>query len=232
MDGDCGFTRMPQDKTNYEDSKRSVIRVCRGLTDRGLMGPLSSGNVSSMSRGQLNITAKGMPLSDVQEESDLAWVLAGLSGEREFSTETHLHKAIYHWDIDASIVVHIHSPWVVAASCLSYEYLPALHYHVALISPVGLVPYVEYHTPGSEELVEALMSCLQSYKPSEASALILSNHGALVWGTTDAQVLSRCEALEDCCRLVVQVPKPRHSLLPSQIQAAAQMFQNYGNRDD
>ncbi len=118
------------------------------------------------------------------------------------SVEAPMHAAVYRSCLQAGSVLHTSAPCTTLVACAA-EVLPtemntdALHY-------VGQVDRVAYHRPGGVELGEAVGQAAK-----EASVLLLSNHGSLVWGASAQDALTKVEALEFLAWLVVTARQAR-----------------------
>lgn len=193
------------------EAEGRVRAVLRGLGPLGLLGPLSSGNVSSMidiyANPDIVITQKGQKLDDVNAELAVArWSLVPKVGTP--STELPLHKTIYH-QRSAKVVAHLHSPCATAVSCWFLHEFPLIHYHQALLGSVP-TPMVSFAVPGSQDLTEQVVATLEPLAEARLYSLMLRNHGIVVWGQTAADVLKRAEVLEDVCRIILSAPGPAH----------------------
>lgn len=183
-------------------SIEALLCVARSLYDRGLT-PGTSGNVSVRDDVGFMITPTSSCLGRLHPRA-----LARLDkdGERLSggipSKEWPLHLAIYRQRPDARAVVHLHSPWAVAVSCLAdldvENALPALTGYHAM--RVGQVPLVPYHRPGSPELARAVAE-----HTGAAHALLLANHGSIVAGLDLESAADAAEQLEQTAQLVVML---------------------------
>ena len=118
------------------------------------------------------------------------------------SKEWPLHLALYRARPEVRAVVHLHSPWAVAVSCMAdvdhENVLPALTGYHAM--RVGRVPLVPYHRPGSPELALAVAEHTGS-----ASALLLANHGSIVGGVDLESAADVAEQLEQTAQVMVML---------------------------
>lgn len=207
--------------------------LAAGVGERGLAGPLASGNASVLDRpsGTLVVTPTGVPLAEV-DARDAVVVRLDASLEVEAaagspSTELPLHLAAYRACPDAAVVLHVHAPWAVAASCLALERLPLVHYHQGLLGaePTPIVPYAP---PGSPELAAAVGATLAA--GDELAAVLLASHGAVVVAADEREALDLAEALEDVCRLVVLVGERARPLEAAELPRLRALFRTYRAR--
>lgn len=210
-----------------------LAALAAGVAERGLVGPLASGNASVLDRssGTLVVTPKGVPFSRsdarnaVHVRLDESLEIAAALGTP--STELPLHLAAYRACPGAAVVLHLHAPWTVAASCLRLERLPLVHYHQALLGS-GPTPVVPYATPGSPELADGVRRALAG--DDELAAVLLASHGAVVVGADERDALELAEALEDVCRLVVLTGEHARLLDEAELPRLRELFRSYRGR--
>ena len=189
-----------------------LIRAARHLAARGL-SPGSSGNLSVRIGSRVLITPTGSSLSRV-ESGDLAEVSLEDGGATSGtpSKEFPLHLAVYRQRPRATAVVHLHSPYATAISCLPPDgqgaaALPPLTpYRVMRFGDVPLAPYA---APGSAELalgVERLAG--------RASALLLAQHGSVVAGESIDAAVDLAEELEAAAQVTLLVAGRNPRMIP------------------
>jgi ribulose-5-phosphate 4-epimerase/fuculose-1-phosphate aldolase len=120
-----------------------------------------------------------------------------ISGEKP-SKEVPMHMAWYRQKPACGAVVHLHSPWLTALSCLPCSTpencLPPLTpYYVMRIGKLPLLPYFR---PGHEDIATALSEIAAS-----RTAALLANHGPVVSGRSLREAVFNIEELEDSARL-------------------------------
>jgi ribulose-5-phosphate 4-epimerase/fuculose-1-phosphate aldolase len=112
--------------------------------------------------------------------------------------EAFLHRVMYAARTDARAVVHLHSTHSVAVSCLHgldhADCLPPLTAYYVM--RVGRLPLVPYHPPGDESLAQAVAALA-----GEHHAVLLSNHGPLVAGSSLENAMYATEELEETARI-------------------------------
>jgi ribulose-5-phosphate 4-epimerase/fuculose-1-phosphate aldolase len=112
--------------------------------------------------------------------------------------ELPLHLAVYKAKPDCIAVVHLHSTYITAFSCLADintddALRPFTPYYVMR---VGRLPVVPYYKPGAKELgVEAIRAV------KNASVFLLANHGAVVCGKSLVDAVNKAEELEETAKL-------------------------------
>ena len=146
------------------------------------------------------MTPTGSALARVGPD-DLA--LVGLDGERQDgpapSKEVPLHLAVHRTRPDVRAVVHLHSPYAVAAACLpvtddgTAPLPPLTPYQVMRL---GEVPVAPYAPPGSAELAAGVARLAPT-----AAVLLLANHGSVTAGADLDAAADLAEEVEAAARL-------------------------------
>lgn len=142
---------------------------------------------TGVSLGQLNARA----LSRIDHDGRL------LDGPPP-TKEQFLHLSMYAARPEARAVVHTHSTYSVAVSCLAdtdpRDALPPLTAYYAM--RVGTLPLLPYHAPGDDTLGPLARSLAVDHH-----ALLLANHGPVVAGTDLDTAADALEELEETARL-------------------------------
>ena len=139
-----------------------------------------------------------------------------VSGDKP-SKEVFLHRAVLTARPEAGAVVHLHSTYATAFSCLAPEggdagIPPLTPYFVMRIG--RHLPVVPYYRPGNAEMEPAVHAAAR-----QARALLLANHGPVVSGATLTDAVYAAEELEEAARLALilrGVPGVR-PLAPAQV---------------
>ncbi|PWU55399.1 aldolase [Micromonospora globispora] len=177
---------------------RDIIAAGRSLFSRRLT-PGRTGNISVRCGELMRVTASGSSLGDLAgddiSEVDLA---AGTWTGKKPTKEASLHRAIYAVRPDAGAVVHLHSTYAVAVSCLAdvdpEAVLPPLTAYFEM--RVGRLPLVPFFAPGDQALADAVRSLAVDHH-----ALLLSNHGPVVAGPDLPSAQDAIEEIEETARL-------------------------------
>lgn len=114
------------------------------------------------------------------------------------SKESFFHLAMYQERPKAGAIVHLHSTYAVAVSCLCHaspeNVLPPLTaYHVMR---VGKLPLVEYYRPGDKALAAAVGQRARDHR-----SMLLANHGPIVSAGSLDQAVFAYEELEETAKL-------------------------------
>lgn len=194
-----------------------VIRAARSLFDRGLTHG-STGNISVRGEGGILVTPTGSSLGTVTADElslidDRGRHLAGAAP----SKEAFLHAAVLRARPGAQAVVHTHSTHAAAVSCLAdldpSDALPPLTAYFAM--RIGRLPLLPYHAPGDDALED-----LAERTARDHVALLLSNHGPVVAGTTLSAAMDALEELEETAKLFLLLRGvATHPLTSAQVDA-------------
>ncbi|MBC8718977.1 aldolase [Ochrobactrum sp. Marseille-Q0166] len=184
-----------------ETKAKKLCSLCRSLFDRGYSVG-GAGNVSvRIEGGGFLVTPTGGSLgrlepSDLAEISTDGEVLAGPKPSKEFT----FHKALFDCRSDAGAIVHLHSTYLTALSCL--EDLPqdnALRpFTPYYVMRVGYMPVIPYYRPGAVEIARDLAAAAQAHK---VNAFLLASHGVVVLGKDIEDAVNNAEELEETARL-------------------------------
>jgi ribulose-5-phosphate 4-epimerase/fuculose-1-phosphate aldolase len=176
----------------------AVVAVARSIFQRGLTHG-SSGNVSLRVGDLILVTPTGSSLGTVdRHELALIDIRGTAIGDSRPSKEAFLHAAMLRARPDATAVIHTHSTYSAAVSCLDVEdleqALPPLTAYYAM--RVGRLPLLPYRAPGDQSLGDIAFESAQDHH-----ALLLSNHGPVVAGRTLSVALDALEEIEETAKL-------------------------------
>lgn len=175
-----------------------MVDVARSLFARGYSFG-SSGNLSVKGDGYVLGTPTGSSFETVLP-SQLAKVSmdGAVIGKAKPSKEVHFHLAIYRARPDAGAVVHLHSTYAVAVSCLKglnmEDAMPVLTPYYAM--RVGHLPVVPYLPPGDPQLAPEV-----EIRAKTAKAILLQNHGPIAAESDLPKAAALAEELEEHARL-------------------------------
>ena len=182
--------------------REALTDACAFLFDRGLAFG-TSGNVSVRNGDSIVITPTGASLGAVMP-TDLAEVdLHGNArGDQVPSKELPFHLAVYRTRVDAHAVVHLHSHYATAVSCLHTldlsDALPALTPYYVMNVPS--LPVVPYYPPGDARLGEEVAA-----RAGITEAMLMRNHGSITFAATLSRAVSLAEELEATARLYLEL---------------------------
>lgn len=179
-------------------TRDEIVRWGHSLFERGLTGG-SSGNISARVADGWLLTPTNVSLGrlDPARISKLDWNGKLVSGDPP-SKEAPLHLAVYGERASAGAVVHLHSTYSAAVSCLRDlppdNCLPPLTAY--FVMKIGSLPLVPYHRPGDPSIEGAIRGLVRC-----RSAVLLANHGPVVSGSSLEAAVYASEELEETAKL-------------------------------
>ena len=159
-----------------------------------------TGNLSAMDTdGILLLTPTGISLGELDAESLSRIDSSGMHiGGLPPTKEAFLHLAMYRARPSARAVVHTHSTYSVAVSCMRDtnhdNAIPPLTAYYAM--RIGALPLLPYHAPG-----DAALGPLAELMAVDHHALLLANHGPIVAAGDLASAADALEELEETAKL-------------------------------
>ncbi len=200
-----------------EDSKREeqILREQmamhgRSIYERGLTSG-SSGNISVRVESGVLVTPTNSCLGRLSPEriSKIDWYGNLVSGDKP-SKEAILHLAMYRSRPNDHAIVHLHSTYSVAVSCLANvdaeDVLPPITAY--FVMRVGRLPLIAYFPPGDPALAAEVERAACSSR-----AMLLANHGPVVSAVDLDSAVNAIEELEETARLhLLLLDKPTRFL--------------------
>ncbi|MEM8978603.1 MAG: 3-oxo-tetronate 4-phosphate decarboxylase [Pseudomonadota bacterium] len=178
--------------------REEMAVLSKSLFDRGLTSG-STGNISVATDDGWLMSPTGSSMGSLDPAAISKIDKAGthIAGHAP-TKEAFLHQAMFAARPKAGAIVHLHSTYSVAVSCLEglnpKEVLPPLTpYFVMRIGKLGLVPYFP---PGDVNLAKAVQECAMRH-----SAILLANHGPVVAGKSLKDAVYASEELEETAKL-------------------------------
>ena len=163
----------------------------------------SSGNISVRLPDGILVTPTNSCLGriDPARISKLNWSGDLLAGDKP-SKEAFLHLSVYRVRPEDEAIVHLHSTYSVAVSCLAeideQNVLPPITaYHVMRVGTLALIPYF---APGDEALARAVEQAARASR-----AVLLANHGPVVAAKNLDAAVYAMEELEETAKLYLML---------------------------
>ena len=202
--------------------RERIVQVGRSLYTRGL-SPGSSGNISARLEDGWLLTPTNSCLGELDPAnlSKLNWDGILVSGAKP-SKEYFLHLAMYQKRRQSGAIVHLHSSYAAAISCLD-GLNPA-----SCISPitpyfvmrVGTLPLIPYFRPGDKALANEIAKHADKH-----AAVLLANHGPVVSGNDLDAAMYAMEELEETSKLMLLLHNQKiRTLEESQIKELCETF--------
>ena len=214
----------PAVQTGGEESRlrEEICALGRSIFERGLTAG-SSGNLSVRLDGGWLFTPTNVSLGrlDPARLSKLDDAGRLVSGDPP-SKEAVLHRAVYEERRQARAVVHLHSTYAAAVSCMDgldcNDCLPPLTAY--FVMKIGRLPLVPYHRPGDPRLGDAIRRYACKH-----CAVLLANHGPVVSGASLAAASYAVEELEETAKLFLLLRSvPTRPLSGEQIEELQSVF--------
>ena len=179
--------------------KDLMVRVGRSFYERGYTVG-GAGNLSArLDENRILVTPTGSSLGRLEAARLSVLDMAGnvLEGDKP-SKEAVFHLAMYRKNPNCRSIVHLHSTYLTALSCL--ENLDPQNAMKAFtpyyVMRVGSLPVIPYYRPGSPHIAEELEARALSGK-----AFLLANHGVVVMGNDLLDASDNTEELEETAKL-------------------------------
>lgn len=178
--------------------REQIVRFGRSLFERGLTAG-SSGNISARLDDGWLLTPTNACLGTLDPAclAKLDWQGRLISGDPG-SKEAFLHRAVYEERATAGAIVHLHSTYSAAVSCMAGldhdDCLPPLTAYYVM--KIGRLPLVPYYRPGDPALGTAIRGLAGRH-----CAVLLANHGPVVSGVGLEAAMYAVEELEETAKL-------------------------------
>jgi len=198
-----------------------LIAVSRSLFQRGYSFG-TAGNVSVRMGDTVLSTPTGSSLGTLTAErlarSDL---YGNVSGLNKPTKELPFHLAVYRARPESYAVVHLHSTYATAVSCLRdlniEDALPVLTPYYGMRIPC--LPVVQYLPPGDPQLGSEVEKRI-----IHTPALLLRNHGSIAVGATLTEAAALAEEIEETARLFFILSERGQALSPDQVAELRRRF--------
>jgi L-fuculose-phosphate aldolase len=180
-----------------EDARRAVLETAQELLAKGLVEG-TSGNVSArMADGNICITPSSVDYR-VMTLEDLVVITPGaevVEGERQPSSEKHLHLACYAAFEEVGGVIHSHAVHATMFAVARKPLPAAIDEFTVYVG--GDVAVTEYTPSGSVEMGVAAVKCL-----ADRGAALLASHGMVAIGKSPADALHITAVVERTAEIV------------------------------
>jgi ribulose-5-phosphate 4-epimerase/fuculose-1-phosphate aldolase len=180
--------------------RESFVKWGRSLFERGYTSG-SSGNLSARLPDGFLMTPTNSCLGFLDPAKLSKLDLSGKHVGGDAPTkEIPLHMGFYEARPQCGAVVHLHSTYATALSCLSdldtEDAIPPITPYVVM--RVGRVPLVPYTHPGAADVKPLILA-----KAPHSAAVLLGNHGPVVSAKTFEAAVFAAEELEETAKLVL-----------------------------
>lgn len=176
-----------------------IVRAGRALKAAGL-SPGTTGNMSVSHGSTIICTPTGADLAAlIAEELSIINRAGEHVGGHRPTKESFMHAEMYRAAPSITAVIHLHSSYATAFSCLEDldpddAIRPVTPY---LTMRAGQVSVIPYFPPGDEGIAAAI----GGRAAHGSRAMLLANHGSLVGGNSLAEATSIAQELEEAAKL-------------------------------
>ena len=196
------------------EAMQEMVQTARSLFHRGYSFG-TAGNLSVRLGDRVLVSPTNGSFEDLTEE---AIAIVDASGNRLNaavpSKETHFHLSLYDVRPEAHAIVHLHSTYATAVSCLAgldpLDALPVFTPYFAMRIPC--LPVVPYLRPGHPSLADEVRAAGRL-----SPAMLLKNHGPITAGKTMREASALAEELEEQSKLYFLLRGIGELLTPDQI---------------
>lgn len=200
-----------------------MVKIAKSMFERGY----SSGGAGNLSLvlpdGNLLATPTNTSFGDLDPDRLSKVDMNGnhLDGDKP-SKEVLMHIAMYRQRPQAGGIVHLHSPYLTALSCVDgldpANCLPPITPYYVM--RVGKLPLIPYFRPGSPRIAEELGKLAAGH-----GAVLLANHGPVISGKSLREAMFNAEELEETARLYFILRNgPMRTLTDDQVAELEQVF--------
>jgi ribulose-5-phosphate 4-epimerase/fuculose-1-phosphate aldolase len=205
-----------------QDIRQSIVVQARSLFERGYSCG-SSGNISVRLPHGILITPTNSCLGRLAPDRIALIDFDGnhVAGDKP-SKEAFLHLAMYNRRNADNAIVHLHSTYSVAVSCLAdidqQDVLPPITAYYVM--RIGRLPLIPYFPPGDQRLAETV-----GHAATDHRAVLLANHGPVVSARDLSAAIGAAEELEETARLYLMLRGlPTRFLDEAQVETLRQRF--------
>ncbi|KDD79145.1 aldolase [Glaesserella parasuis] len=179
--------------------KIQMVELAKSLFDRGYTVG-GAGNLSvKLDDNRVLVTPTGSSLGRLEVNRLSVLDMNGnlIEGDKP-SKESVFHLALYQANPQCKAVVHLHSTYLTALSCLQgIDTTNAMRaFTPYYVMRVGQLPVIPYYKPGDTNIAREL-----SERALQAKAFLLANHGVVVTGNSLVDAVDNTEELEETAKL-------------------------------
>lgn len=184
---------MKQNFMSEEEARQAIVRAGKRMYDHGYV-VTNDGNISvRISSTEIIVTptgvSKGFMTPEMMVKMNLDGDVLEAKGTKP-SSEVKMHLRVYAEDDSVMAVVHAHPIYATSYAIAGIPLDEPILSEAML--QIGAVPIAKYAKPGTYDVPDGIAPFVKGY-----GAVLLSNHGALTWGTTLVEAFSRMEVLEN-----------------------------------
>ena len=208
-----------------ETLSQQVIDTCLAMNARGI-NQGRAGNVSVRFENGFLITPSGLAYENLSPADIVHVDLDGSSNDAlRPSSEWRMHRDIYAANEQAGAVLHSHSTFATALSCLRAD-IPAFHYMIA-VAGGNDIRCADYALFGTQALSDNMLEALEDRR-----ACLLGTHGMICYHDTLEKVLDLGIEVETLAKQYWHARQLGEPVLLSdtQMEAVLNQFKGYGKQ--
>mgnify|MGYP001827182372 FL=1 len=210
-----------------QSNGQQIIDACLRMHAEGI-NQGSAGNISVRNAGGFLITPSGVAYERMAPGDMVQMDLEGQSsGRLKPSSEWRMHLDIYRSRPEAEAVVHAHSTFCTALSCLRLD-IPAFHYMVAVAGGAD-IRCSDYALFGTQALSDAMLKALAGRR-----ACLLGTHGMICFHENLEKALKLAIEVETLAKQYWHARQIGNPVLLSdqQMDEVIARFGGYGQQDN
>ncbi|WP_348534033.1 aldolase [Histophilus somni] len=192
------------------EQKQQMVALARSLFERGYTVG-GAGNLSvRLDKNRILVTPTGSSLGRLEADRLSVLDMQGnvLSSDKP-SKESVFHLAMYQKNPSCQAIVHLHSTYLTALSCLEdLDTENAIRaFTPYYVMRIGKLPVIPYYRPGNFNIAKEL-----GERALDGKAFLLANHGVVVTGESLIDAVDNTEELEETAKLyfILQGQKVRY----------------------
>lgn len=184
---------------NEQQLREKMVTLARSMFERGYATG-GAGNLSlKLPDGNILATPTGSSFGRLVAEELSVVDIKGthISGKKP-SKEAAFHLAIYRNNAECNAIVHLHSTYLTALSCLEgLDKNNAIKaFTPYFVMRIGELPVIPYLRPGEPRIADEL-----AQRAADHRAFLLANHGPVVTGSDFVDAVDNAEELEETAKL-------------------------------
>lgn len=186
--------------------RQQIIDAARLLAHSGMLFRGEHANLSARLDDQHIVMTRGGSIGSLSPDDLTVLDLDGNLANHESMDPTmqeviQMHTQVYRARASVGAVIHTHAPhltvFAVANQSIPLVYEPLLRFGVT--EPIPVVPWAPR---GSDKSVQAILDVVQNH--SGLPALLMANHGALVFHKDPVETARLLATLDEAAELVIQ----------------------------
>ena len=216
---------MNSDAAMRKSLSRNVIESCLAMNAQGI-NQGSAGNISVRFEDGFLITPSGIQYEQLQPENIVFIDMEGNSEDPLApSSEWRMHRDIYVNRPQAGAVLHAHSIFATALSCLRLD-IPAFHYMVAVAGGSD-IRCADYALFGTQALSDNMLTALVNRR-----ACLLGTHGMICYHDNLDQALGLGVEIETLAKQYWYARQAGDPVILDQAQMSEvlERFESYGKQ--